>query len=126
MVAKNKTREDDGPNVFLSYSSKDEKEALTISKLIESIGGKVFLAGKDLKPGQNFTEEIRVALNLSPRVWLLVTPNSVESYWVFAEWGAAWVQQKQVVPILLRCNPDELPEQLKSYQWTDFHKVRDL
>lgn len=126
MPAKSIASEDDGPNVFLSYSSRDEKEASSIAKMVESVGGKVYLAAKDLRPGQNFTEEMRTALNLAPRLWLLVTPDSVESRWVFAEWGAAWVQHKQVVPILLRCNPKELPEQLKGYQWIDFHNVREL
>jgi tetratricopeptide (TPR) repeat protein len=79
-----------------------------------------------IKPGDDFAEKIRIALKAFPRLWLLVTPESVESKWVTSEWGAAWVLQKEIVPILLRCSPDQLPEQLKNYQSIDYHNCREL
>jgi hypothetical protein len=41
---------------------------------------------------------------------------------VLTEWGAAWVLQKNIIPILHRCSPAELPERLKKLQSIDFYE----
>ena len=92
-------------DVFLSYASTDQIEADQIYEAIERAGGKVFLAGKNLRPGDDFAEEIRNALWSSREVWLLVSPNSLKSDWVISEWGAAWALRKRIVPILFDALP---------------------
>jgi hypothetical protein len=43
------------------------------------------MAPKVLKPGDDFAEEIRLALHGSHELWLLVSPSSAKSEWVISE-----------------------------------------
>jgi hypothetical protein len=115
-----------GLDIFLSYSSVDRQEANEIYEAIRKVGGLVFLSEKDLKPGEDFAEEIRKAISSSRELWLLVSPNSLKSDWVISEWGAAWVLRKRVVPILHRCRPEELPDRIRRLHCIDFYKYPDL
>jgi hypothetical protein len=113
-------------DVFLSYSSKDEEEANKIYEAITSAGGKIFLSSKSLRPGEDFSEKIRIALSESRELWLLVSPNSLKSDWVVSEWGAAWALGKNILPILHRCDLEHLPERISRLQCIDFYKYLDL
>ena len=113
-------------DVFLSYSSGNSSEATKISRAVTDSGCKVFLAEKSIEPGLDFAEEIRRSLKGSREVWLLVSPSSIRSEWVTTEWGAAWALEKKIVPILLRCDVDSLPERLRRLQCVDFHRYNDL
>jgi len=109
-------------DVFVSYASADKDEAGQIREGIEKAGGSPFMAQKDVTPGSDFAEEIRTALQTSRELWLLVSPSSLKSDWVLSEWGAAWALQKTIVPILLRCDHEQLPDRIGRLQCIDFHK----
>lgn len=113
-------------DVFLSYASADQQEANSLYEAILQARGKIFLAAKTLKPGDDFAEEIRKALWAARELWLLVSPNSLNSDWVISEWGAAWVLQKRIVPILHRCRPEELPDRIRRLHCIDFYKYPEL
>jgi hypothetical protein len=113
-------------HVFLSYASQDHEEAEQLRKAIEAAGGTVFLDKKSLEPGDNFAERIRAALYSCRELWLLVSPSSLNSEWVMTEWGAAWVLQKTIVPILHRCRPQDLPARLSQLQCIDMYKYMEL
>ena len=113
-------------DVFLSYSAKDSELARKIYDEILGAGGKVFLAEKSIEPGAEFAEEIRIALRESSELWLLVSPNSVKSEWVISEWGAAWILDKRIIPILFRCTPESLPDRLRRLQCIDFHEYQGI
>jgi len=113
-------------DVFLSYSSVNSSEAAQMSRAVTDSGYKVFLAEKSIEPGLDFAEEIRRSLKGSREVWLLVSPSSIRSEWVTTEWGAAWALEKKIVPILLRCDVNSLPERLRRLQCVDFHRYNDL
>jgi len=72
-------------DVFLSYSNDDTDAANMLHKKIVDAGYKVFMAPKVLKPGDDFAEEIRLALHGSHELWLLVSPSSAKSEWVISE-----------------------------------------
>jgi hypothetical protein len=84
------------------------------------------MASKILSPGDDFAEEIRNALEGSREVWLLMSPKSINSEWVISEWGAAWVLQRRIVPILHRCAPESLPDRLKKLHYIDMHRHMEL
>jgi len=113
-------------DVFVSHSLADKKEADKIYIAIMTAGGRAFASEKDIEPGEDFAEEIRKAISFSRELWLLVSPNSINSDWVISEWGAAWVLRKKVVPILLRCGPEQLPDRLRRLHCIDFHEYPDL
>jgi hypothetical protein len=113
-------------DVFISYSSTDSNEASQIYEAITKAGGKAFLAGKSLKPGEDFADEIRQALVASRELWLIVSPTSLKSDWVLSEWGAAWALEKKIVPILHRCGPEQLPDRISRLQCIDFYRFAEL
>ena len=113
-------------DVFLSYSSNDKEEANQIFEAVKSAGGAIFQSAKSLSPGEDFAEEIRMALSESREVWLLVSPSSLKSDWVISEMGAAWALGKVIVPILHRYGPESLPDRFRKLQCIDFYKYPDL
>lgn len=113
-------------DVFLSYATSDRQEALRLHEAITTIGGKAFLAEKCIEPGKDFAEEIRLALHGSRELWLLISPSSRHCEWVITEWGAAWVLEKKIVPILHRCASDSLPDRLRRLHCIDYYKYQEL
>jgi hypothetical protein len=113
-------------DVFLSYASADQREADSIYADIIAAGGTAFLAKKSLAAGEDFAERIREALRAAEEVWLLLSPASLKSEWMLTEWGAAWVLEKSIVPILLGCRPEDLPPRLARLQCIDLSGVSEL
>lgn len=113
-------------DVFLSYARGDEDHAKQLYEKLKGSEVRTYFAPKELFGGDPFNEEIRRSLINSFEIWVLTTPNSLKSEWVATEWAAAWVLKKRIVPILLRCNVDALPERLKSFQLVDYHEVDSL
>lgn len=113
-------------DVFLSYAAADTSEAQILHDKIVASGRKVFMAPKVLRPGDDFAEEIRMALLGSRELWLLVSPSSSSSEWVISEWGAAWALGKRIIPILHRCAPDTLPARLQKLHCIDLHRIDEL
>lgn len=103
-------------DIFLSYAEKDHVQAAALAEQLQQSGLKLFFARKDLDAGSAFTDEIREALGASRELWLLATPNSVNSIWVATEWGTAWALKKRIVPILLDTATAELPDRLRALQ----------
>jgi hypothetical protein len=113
-------------DVFLSYSNRDTEEATRIYNKVMAAGGRIFMAPKEIRPGDDFAVTIRSALVHSDEVWLLLSPNSIKSEWVITEWGAAWALEKKIVPILYRCDNSAMPDRLRGTQSTDLHLIDEL
>ena len=113
-------------DVFLSYSTKDKVEAKKIETFLTKKKINVFLSEKDILPGSKWKNDIQDALTGSRMVCILATPNSVKSEWVATERGAAWALKIRIVPILLRCSVNDLPEMLRDYQAVDFHEMAKI
>lgn len=72
-------------HVFISYSSKDEAQALAIVNMLESQDIHCWIACRDLPIGSNFSHAIPDAIRESPIFLLLLTSNSVTSIDVLNE-----------------------------------------
>lgn len=110
-------------DVFVSYSEMDKDKALKVFELLEKKGFSTFLAEKSIKPGQIWEEAIKESLKNCVNFLLLITPTSLASEWVVSEWSAAWALDKNIIPILFRCRPEDLPRRLQSHQCVDFHEL---
>ena len=109
--------------IFLSFASANYREATRVQESLTAAGVRVFMSSKSIEPGDVFAEVIRQALRESLEVWILVSPDSLKSEWVMTEWGAAWVLEKRIVPILFRCTPAQLPDRLNRFQCIDLHDL---
>ncbi|MCP4359039.1 MAG: toll/interleukin-1 receptor domain-containing protein, partial [Chloroflexi bacterium] len=112
-------------DVFISYSSSDERAATKVRQALESEGLRCFLASKEIKSGEVFSESIRQALIEASELCFLFSPNSKNSEWVITEWGAAWALEKDIVPIFYRTGPADLPERLRGLQGRDIDELDD-
>ena len=110
-------------DIFLSHSSIDSVKARIIYNKATALNLRVYFSPVDLEPGQRFSEELRQALVASAEVWLLASEASLASVWVHTEWGAAWVLQKKIVPILYRIGPSKLPDRLQELQVVDLDSI---
>lgn len=113
-------------DVFLSYSSLNESEAMELIDQLKNQDISFFFAKKSLSGGDDFSNVIKDSLINSREIWILITPDSLNSEWVITEWGAAWALNKRIVPILLRCSPSQLPERLKRLHSVDYHRTDKL
>ncbi len=112
-------------DIFISYSSKDQKVADVIYARLKESGLKPFLAPKDIDSGYIGSEEIRKALKDSAEMAILMSPNSIRSEWVLTEWGAAWGFDMHVTPVLLNCRISDIPKLLQERQKRDYPKEID-
>jgi TIR domain-containing protein len=113
-------------DVFISYAAANTSEANKLYEAVQQAGGRAFLAAKGINPGEDFADKIRDALAGSTELWLLASPNSLQSDWVVSEWGAAWALKKPIIPILHRCSVNELPDRLQRLQVIDFYRYQEL
>ncbi len=110
-------------DLFLSYSSRDTNEAQAVEGAASNAGLRVFLAKRDLAPGDQWEERIRIALLQSREVGVLMTTDSLSSHWVTSEWASAWLLQRIATPILKDVTVSQLPERLRSSQTADYYKL---
>lgn len=93
--------------VFISHSSKDEKVVEELVELLEVIGlsGETIFctsfAGYGVDFGENFLETIKDELSADCLVLFVLTKNFYNSPVCLCEMGAAWVQTKEHIPILV-------------------------
>jgi hypothetical protein len=107
-------------DVFISFSSKDERLAQFVQEHLIASGVSAFVAPTSLRPGEQWSPEILNALRASNWVIFLASRAACASPWVQQELGAAIGMQKQLVPIVWDMAPTDLPG------WTARHQPINL
>jgi hypothetical protein len=102
------------PNiVFVSYSSRDRKDAFAIKQLLEANQTKVWLDFFDIQTTAELRQELAKRIRQADLFCLLLSPTAVESPWVHQEIDTALVAAKEglrILPIILR--PCRIPAEL--------------
>ena len=111
-------------DIFVSYSSTNEAEARTIESKASGHSLRVYLAAHQLKGGDHFEEMIRQTLAHSGELCLLLSPDSIRSSWVLMECGVAWGLSKRITPLLLGCQPEQLPDPLRGLHCMDYYDIQ--
>ena len=111
------------PDIFISYSVKDEEIARQVHEFATSQGLEVFLAGISLQEGKQWTPQIHKALKKADWFLLLATKNAFASNTVQQEIGAALITQKNLVPIFWDISPEEAPRWVGDYQGIDLQHM---
>lgn len=104
------------PDVFISYSAKDENLAQFVRNHLVAQGLDVFLASIGLNAGEHWTPQIFEALRGSEWVFLLASKNALASPNVQQEMGGAIFGKKKLVPIMWDVQPNDLPRWVSDYQ----------
>jgi hypothetical protein len=103
-------------DLFISYTQMDGEVAASLATRLHDAGLKCFMADRSILAASEWEPALRSAIWSSKKVLLLLTPRSKKSLWVAAEAGAAWILQKEVVPVLMFVEPSELFEPIRKFQ----------
>lgn len=104
------------PDVFISYSTKDEPIAQFVHKHLMSEGVSVFLASVSLEPAARWSPEILSNLKASNWVFFLASAAACESPFVQQELGGALLTNKKIVPVVWDLPLSKLPGWIKEFQ----------
>ena len=97
-------------DIFLSYSHRDSHIAHELEAKISARGLRCFMAEKTLQGGDEWLSTVREGIENSRRIIILVTPRSLNSAWIHLETGAAWMGNKEIIPLLHFVEPSELTD----------------
>jgi hypoxanthine phosphoribosyltransferase len=103
-------------DLFFSYAHSDGHIAKELAALLLAQGLTCFMSARDIHVGDLWNPSIRDAIRCSDRVLLLITPRSKDSAWVTLEIGAAWMQEKEFIPLTLFVDAKELRDIAKDFQ----------
>ena len=104
------------PDVFISYSIRDEELARFVNDHLLHQKLTVFLASISLEHGQKWSPQIFKALKDSEWVFFLASKSALASNNVQQELGAALITEKKIVPIMWDTEPSQLPVWISQYQ----------
>lgn len=108
-------------DVFISYSSKDQKIADELVKAIEKRGPKCWIASRDIPQGCLWADEIDMAISKAKVFLVVVGENSISSTQVPKEIGLAISSCEYIIPY--RIDKSELKGAFRYYlsdcQWVD-------
>ena len=108
----------EAPPAFFSYSRTDSEFALKLAADLKKAGANAWLDQLDIEPGAPWDRAVEDALTQSPRVLLILSPNSVASDNIRDEVSFALNEQKRIIPVLYRdC---KVPFRLARLQHIDF------
>jgi hypothetical protein len=115
-------------SIFLCHSSKDKLFVESLAENLQGLGIKVWYDKWEIKVGESISRKINDGIGNNEYLGIVLSPDSVASEWVWAEFSAAWFKQMTtkkiiVLPILYReC---EIPVLLKDRKYADFRKNFD-
>lgn len=101
---------------FISYSTKDELLAQNIHASLEAVGVKTFIASSSIKAGEEWNDIIFQNLREAQWVFFLASKNSCASTAVQHEIGASLIKKKNIIPVLIDIDIEELPPWTKKFQ----------
>ena len=108
-------------HVFVSHGSDDSQEANALAALIESKGVVAWIAPRDVRPGQDYSEQLQAAIESCAAFVVLVSDRANKSPFVRAETEMAFSTSKPLYPVRMS---DVQPAAglaffLKLKHWTD-------
>jgi TIR domain len=109
------------PKIFITYSSKDQKVARTICTALENRGLACWISSRNVKPGQNYQEQIVRAIRGAKVMVLVFTTNANNSNEIKKELALASQNNLVVIPVRIE---DVAPNEAFAYefatrQWID-------
>lgn len=85
--------------VFISHGSDDRDEAAALSAFIEARGIRTWIAPRDVRPGQDYSEQLQHAIEQCVAFVVLVTDKANTSPYVRAETEMAFSTSKAIFPV---------------------------
>ena len=86
-------------HVFISHGSEDRDEANALCDFIEARGIKTWIAPRNVRPGQDYSEQLQQAIEQCAAFVVLVTGKANTSPYVRAETEMAFSTNKPIFPV---------------------------
>lgn len=86
-------------HVFVSHGSEDSEDANALAAFVESKGVKAWIAPRDVRPGQDYSEQLQEAIETSIAFVVLVSDKANRSPYVRAETEMAFSNGKPIFPV---------------------------
>ena len=121
----------DKATIFFSHSSLDKENIIPIkNRLAEITAGvlNIFMSsdGQSIPFGNNWVHKIEKGLNEAKIMFVFVTPNSIDSAWIYFETGFAYSKGIKVVPIGIGVKIANLKPPLNLLQGFDIESVDSM
>ena len=100
--------------IFVCYSRDDQDFVLKLAANLKQRGFPIWLDQWNISAGANRDRTIEIALKKCTHLLLILSPSSVESDEVQAEWRLAISEDKEIVPIIYQ--PCSIPHRLRLLQ----------
>jgi len=113
-------------DIFISYSSNDTLIAKELHDKLEQNGLQCYLSYKDISIAQEWEESLQYALKHSKSLLLLLTKESIKSNWIFIEAGAAWILNRDIIPVIYGIEAPDIPDLISNYQWREIKDISDI
>ena len=110
-------------DVFISYISNDLGIAENIKASFEKAGIKTFFATREIDSGAKWSDVLRKGMVESSEVCIVLTPKSINSPWVMAEFGMAFGLEKRIVPLMVGVDINSIPTTLRNFQSVDINNL---
>jgi hypothetical protein len=109
------------PAIFITYSSKDQKVARSICSALENRGLRCWISSRDIKPGQNFQEQIVKAIRAAKIMVLVFTAHANNSNEIKKELALASQNNLIVIPVRIEdvAPNDAFAYELATRRWID-------
>jgi WD40 repeat protein len=110
------TSVEEDPDVFLSYSRKDQPFALRLASALEAADWRVWVDAQDIPPAAEWRGELAAGIRAAHTFVFVLSPDSVGSEVCLWELAQAVALGKRLVPLVSR-PIDAAPEELASRQY---------
>lgn len=98
----------EAPKAFISHATADKFVAESIGRIVEAEGIQAFIDSHAIEGGDDIHQSVTRALEESTVVFVLITPRSLDSTWIWFEVGMAAAMKKRIVPLLHHVQAAEL------------------
>lgn len=110
--------------IFISFSSKDKQIATNLTSALKNRGADIWTYLLEMKPGDSLIDQINNGIEGSDFLIVIISKNSLQSYWVKRELHAAMMLEAdnkiKIIPILIDDSKESIPLLLKEKIYADF------
>ena len=106
--------------IFISYSRRDEAFARRLAGALSDAGADVWMDVENIPAGENWSNAIQQGLNKADLMLVILSPDSMESRNVEAEWQYFMDSGRPIIPV--RWRECKVHFQLNRLQYVDFYQ----
>jgi hypothetical protein len=105
-------------SIFVTYSHHDRIFAMRLADDLEKLGAAIWMDVKNIPYGDKWRNSVQQALQNCDTMLVVISPESMQSDQVEAEWGYFLDNKKRIIPLLYKAA--DIHYQLRILQYVDF------